>query len=210
MTKVLVADDHPVVREGLATILKDEPEFETVDEASDGLEVMQKIRNKPYDVLVLDLSMPHMDGLETINKIKTEFPKLAILVLSTNPEEFFGMRTLKLGASGYLSKECAPEELVSAVRLVKDGQIYLSQRLAQLLAKSYTGQLQGPGGIDLSDREYQVMTMIAKGKSVKQIAVELSLSAKTVSAHRTHILRKLHLENNAQIVSLAFQNKLPH
>jgi two-component system, NarL family, invasion response regulator UvrY len=208
MIRILIADDHPVVRRGLMDILKEAHDIETVSQASDGLEVMERIRQEEHDVLLLDLSMPHLDGLEAISRIKAEKPEIAILILSMNPEEVFGMRALKLGASGYLSKESAPEQLITAIRRVASGKIFVSQALGEMLALNVSkGSPQLPHEM-LSDREYQVMTMIAKGKSLKLIASELSLSVKTVSTHRTHILRKLKLENNAQIVTYCLQNKL--
>ena len=208
MIKVLIADDHPVVRRGLKTILRDAPEITAEDEASDGLEVMGLIRKEEYDVLLLDLSMPNLDGLEAISRIKAEKPELSILVLSMNPEEVFGMRALKLGASGYLSKDSAPEQLITAIRRVAAGKIFVSQTLGEMLALNVSkGSPQLPHEM-LSEREYQVMIMIAKGKSLKQIAIELSLSVKTISTHRAHILRKMKLENNAQIVTYSIQNKL--
>lgn len=208
MIKVLIADDHPVVRKGLKTILKDAPEIKADDEASDGLQVMELIRKEEYDVLLLDLSMPNLDGLEAISRIKAEKPELAILVISMNPEEVFGMRALKLGASGYLSKDSAPEQLITAIRRVAAGKVFVSPTLAEMLALNVSkGSPQLPHEM-LSDREYQVMIMMAKGKSLKQIALELSLSVKTVSTHRSHILQKLKLENNAQIVTYSLQNKL--
>jgi DNA-binding NarL/FixJ family response regulator len=152
--------------------------------------------------------MPHLDGLEAISRIKSERPEIAILVLSMNPEEIFGMRALKLGASGYLSKESAPEQLIAAIRRVASGKIFVSEALGEMLAMNASkGSPQLPHEM-LSDREYQVMIMIAKGKSLKQIGIELSLSVKTVSTHRTHILRKMQLENNAQIVTYCLQNKM--
>jgi two-component system, NarL family, invasion response regulator UvrY len=208
MIKVLIADDHPVVRKGLKTILKEAPEIKAEDEASDGLEVMNLIRKEEYDVLLLDLSMPNLDGLEAISRIKAEKPELSILVISMNPEEVFGMRALKLGASGYLSKDSAPEQLITAIRRVAAGKIFVSQTLGEMLALNISkGSPQLPHEM-LSDREYQIMIMISKGKSLKQIASELSLSVKTISTHRTHILQKLKLENNAQIVSYSLHNKL--
>jgi two-component system invasion response regulator UvrY len=208
MIKVLIADDHPVVRKGLKTILRDAPEIKADDEASDGLEVMDCIRKEEYDVLLLDLSMPNLDGLEAIGRIKAEKPELAILVISMNPEEIFGMRALKLGASGYLSKDSAPEQLITAIRRVAAGKVFISQTLAEMLALNVSkGSPQLPHEM-LSDREYQIMIMLAKGKSLKQIGSELSLSVKTVSTHRTHILQKLKMENNAQIVTYSLQNKL--
>jgi len=208
MIRVLIADDHPVVRRGLKTILKDASDIKVEGEAGDGLEVMEMIRKDDYDVVVMDITMPRLDGIEAISRIKSEKPEIAVLVLSMNPEEVFGMRALKLGASGYLSKDSAPEQLISAIRRVASGRVYISPILAESLALNVSkGSPKLPHEL-LSDREYQIMMMLAKGKSLKEIAAELSLSVKTVSTHRTHILEKLKMENNAQIVTYALQNKL--
>jgi two-component system, NarL family, invasion response regulator UvrY len=208
MISVIIADDHPIVRKGLKTILKDVPDIKVEDEASDGLEVMEKIRNADFDVLVLDLSMPKLDGLETIRRIKSEKPDMAILVLSMNPEEVFGIRALNLGASGYLSKDIALEQLIQAIRRVASGKVYISQLLAESIAQNVSRGSPKLPHEHLSDREYQIMLMIAQGKSLKAIGVELSVSVKTVSTHRTHILQKMGMENNAQIVTYALQNSL--
>jgi DNA-binding NarL/FixJ family response regulator len=208
MIHVLIADDHPIVRKGLKTILKDVQDIKVEDEACDGEEVMEKIRNAEYDVLVLDLSMPKLDGLETIRRIKAERPDMAILVLSMNSEEVFGIRALNLGASGYLSKDVALEQLIQAIRRVASGKVFISQVLAESIAQNVSrGSPKLPHEL-LSDREYQIMLMIAKGKSLKTIGSELSVSVKTVSTHRSHILQKMGLENNAQIVTYALQNGL--
>ncbi|MBN1396993.1 MAG: response regulator transcription factor [Bacteroidetes bacterium] len=208
MISVLIADDHPIVRKGLKTILKDVPDIKVEDEASDGLEVMEKIRKADFDVLVLDLSMPKLDGLETIRRIKSEKPDMAILVLSMNPEEVFGIRALNLGASGYLSKDIALEQLIQAIRRVASGKVYISQLLAESIAQNVSRGSPKLPHEHLSDREYQIMLMIAQGKSLKAIGVELSVSVKTVSTHRTHILQKMGMDNNAQIVTYALQNSL--
>lgn len=208
MIRVLIADDHPVVRRGLKTILKDATDIKVEGEAGDGLEVMDKIRDEDYDVVVMDITMPKLDGIEAISRIKAEKPDTAILVLGMNPEEVFGMRALKLGASGYLSKDSAPEQLISAIRKVASGRVYISQVLAESLAMSVSkGSPKLPHEL-LSDREYQIMIMIAQGRALKEIAAELSLSVKTVSTHRTHILEKLKMDNNAQIVTYVLQNRL--
>jgi len=208
MISVLIADDHPIVRKGLKTILKDVPDIKVEDEASDGLEVMEKIRKADFDVLVLDLSMPKLDGLETIRRIKSEKPDMAILVLSMNPEEVFGIRALNLGASGYLSKDIALEQLIQAIRRVASGKVYISQLLAESIAQNVSRGSPKLPHEHLSDREYQIMLMIAQGKSLKAIGIELSVSVKTVSTHRTHILQKMGMDNNAQIVTYALQNSL--
>ncbi|MFH0990120.1 MAG: response regulator transcription factor [bacterium] len=208
MIRVLIADDHPVVRKGLKTILKDATDIKIEGEAADGLEVMDKVRTEDYDVIVMDITMPRLDGIETIARIKAERPEVAILVLSMNPEEVFGMRALKLGASGYLSKDSAPEQLIGAIRRVASGRVFISPELAESVAMSVSkGSPKLPHEL-LSDREYQIMLMLAKGKALKEIASELSLSVKTVSTHRSHILAKLNMVNNAQIVTYVLQNRL--
>jgi DNA-binding NarL/FixJ family response regulator len=208
MIKVLIADDHPVVRRGLKNILKEASDIEVAGEAGDGLEVLEKVRGEEYDVLILDLTMPKLDGLETIGRLKSEQPDLGILVLSMNPEEVFGMRALRLGASGYLSKDSAPEQLITAIRRIAAGKVYVSEGLAESLALNVSKGSPKMPHETLSDREYQIMLMLARGRSLKEIAAELSLSVKTVSTHRTHILEKLNMENNAQIVTYALHNKL--
>jgi DNA-binding NarL/FixJ family response regulator len=208
MIRVLIADDHPVVRKGLKIILKDVQDIKVEDEAGDGAEVMEKIRSTDFDVLVLDLSMPKLDGLEAIKRIKAEKPEMAILILSMNPEEVFGIRSLNLGASGYLSKDIAPEQLIHAIRRVASGKVFISQMLAESIAQNVSRGSPKLPHEHLSDREYQIMIMIAKGKSLKAIGTELSVSVKTISTHRTHILQKMKLENNAQIVTYALQNGL--
>ncbi|MCU0452446.1 MAG: response regulator transcription factor [Bacteroidetes bacterium] len=208
MIKVLIADDHPVVRRGLKNILKEASDIEVAGEAGDGLEVLEKVRGEEFDVLILDLTMPKLDGLETIGRLKSEQPDLGILVLSMNPEEVFGMRALRLGASGYLSKDSAPEQLITAIRRIAAGKVYVSEGLAESLALNVSKGSPKMPHETLSDREYQIMLMLARGRSLKEIAAELSLSVKTVSTHRTHILEKLNMENNAQIVTYALHNKL--
>jgi two-component system, NarL family, invasion response regulator UvrY len=208
MIRVLIADDHPIVRKGLKTILKDVSDIKVVDEACDGVEVMEKIRSIEIDVLVLDLSMPKLDGLEAIKRIKSEKPEIEILVLSMNSEEVFGIRALNLGASGYLSKDIALEQLILAIRRVASGKVFISQVLAESIAQNVSRGSPKLPHEHLSDREYQIMLMIAKGKSLKAIGVELSVSVKTISTHRSHILQKMKMENNAQIVTYALQNGL--
>ena len=182
MIKILIADDHPVVRRGLKNILKEASDIEVAGEAG--------------------------DGLETIGRLKSEQPDLGILVLSMNPEEVFGMRALRLGASGYLSKDSAPEQLITAIRRIAAGKVYVSEGLAESLALNVSKGSPKMPHETLSDREYQIMLMLARGRSLKEIAAELSLSVKTVSTHRTHILEKLNMDNNAQIVTYALHNKL--
>lgn len=208
MINVLIADDHPVVRRGLKNILSSASDIMVKGEASNGKELLEYLKVEDVDVILLDITMPQMDGLEAIGRIKTEYPEVAVLVLSMNPEEIFGLRALKLGASGYLNKDSAPEQLVSAIHRVASGKVFVSPLLADTLA---THMSKGTASLPherLSNREYQVMIMIARGESLKQIANELSLSVKTISTHRFNILQKMKLENNAQIVSYALQNGL--
>lgn len=208
MINVLIADDHPVVRRGLKNILSSASDIAVKGEASNGKELLEYLKVEDVDVILLDITMPQMDGLEAIGRIKTEYPEVAVLVLSMNPEEIFGLRALKLGASGYLNKDSAPEQLVSAIHRVASGKVFVSPLLADTLA---THMSKGTASLPherLSNREYQVMIMIARGESLKQIANELSLSVKTISTHRFNILQKMKLENNAQIVSYALQNGL--
>ena len=208
MINVIIADDHPVVRKGLKTILSTASDITVKTEAANGKEVLSLLREGEYDVVVLDITMPEMDGLETIGKIKTEQAEVAVLVLSMNPEEIFGMRALKLGASGYLSKDSAPEQLITAIRRVASGKVFLSPAMAESIASHVSKGIATLPHENLSNREYQVMIMIAQGKSLKEIGNDLSLSVKTVSTHRTNILNKMKLENNAQLVTYALQNHL--
>ncbi len=208
MIHVLIADDHPVVRRGLKDILAGASDIQVKGEASNGKQLLSLMGEQEFDVVLLDITMPEMDGLEAIGRIKAEHPDVAVLVLSMNPEEIFGLRALKLGASGYLNKDSAPEQLVNAVRKVSSGKVFVSPLLADALASHVSKGTASLPHEQLSNREYQVMIMIAKGKSLKQIANELSLSVKTIGTHRFNILRKMKFENNAQIVTYALQNGL--
>jgi DNA-binding NarL/FixJ family response regulator len=208
MIRVLVADDHPIVREGLRQILSDTDDILVVDEADSGQAVLNYTSRKNYDVILLDISMPGRDGLEVLRELKQQKPKLPILILSMYPEEHYAVRVLRGGASGYLTKSSAPDELITAIRKVAAGRKYISTTLAERLTYELDRDADKPVHEILSDREYQVMHMIATGKSVKDIADELSLSVKTVSTYRTRILGKMNMKNNAEIVLYAVQNKL--
>ncbi len=208
MIRVLVADDHPIVREGLRQILSDTDDILVVDEADSGQAVLNFTSRKNYDVILLDISMPGRDGLEVLRELKQQKPKLPILILSMYPEEHYAVRVLRGGASGYLTKSSAPDELITAIRKVAAGRKYISTTLAERLTYELDRDADKPVHEILSDREYQVMHMIATGKSVKDIAEELNLSVKTVSTYRTRILGKMNMKNNAEIVLYAVQNKL--
>ena len=208
MTKVLIVDDHPVVREGLRQILKETPDISVTAEASNGQEALSKAMENDVDVILLDLSMPGRNGLDVLSLLKNVKPNLQILILSTYPEQQYAVRALKAGAAGYLTKESAPEELITAIRKVSHSGKYISSSLAEKLA--FDLENGGPKPLDaaLSDREYHVMCMIASGKTVKEIAGELNLSIKTISTYRTRILEKMNLKNNAEIARYAIKQDL--
>ncbi len=208
MIKILIADDHAVVRRGLKQILSEGSDMVVVEEASNGNEVLQSIRKQDFDVIVLDISMPDRSGLDVLMELKHMRPKLPVLLLSMYPEEQFAVRVLKAGAAGYMTKESAPDELVRAIRKVLGGGKYVSPSLAERLAYDLETDVGRPRHETLSDREFQVMCMIASGKTVTEIAKELSLSVKTISTYRTRILGKMSMKNNAELIHYAIQNRM--
>ncbi len=207
MIRILVADDHPIVRKGLKQIIEETSDIIVEDEAGDGYEVLEKIQKNNFDIVLLDISMPGKNGLDVLKQIKTIKSNLHVLILSMHPEEQYAIRVLKAGASGYLTKESAPEELVKAIRKVANRGKYVSSSLAEKLVFDLsTGNKMAHE--TLSDREFQVMCMIASGKTVSEVADELSLSVKTVSTYRARILDKMRLKNNAELTRYAFENNL--
>ena len=208
MLRVLIADDHEIVRKGLGKVLVETLQPIKVDEAGNGQEALSKILRSGYDLVVLDLKMPGKSGLDVLKEIKQHRPKLPVLILSMHPEEQFAIRAIRAGAAGYLTKECAEDELVLAIRKALKGERYISGSLAQILAGELDSDSEKPLHEVLSDREYQVMLMIASGKPVGAIAEELCLSVKTISSYRTNILLKTRMKNNAEITHYAIQNKL--
>lgn len=206
--RILLADDHAVVRHGLKQILSESFPSAVCDEASSGEQALELVQANNPSVVVLDMSLPDQSGLEVLRSIHRSHPKLPVVVLSAHPEEQFAVRTLKAGASGYLNKESAPEELVKAIRSAVRGGRYVSPRLAEKLAFDLQFVSARPVHETLSDREYQVMVMIAGGISLKEIANRLSVSIKTVSTYRSRVLEKLHLKSNAELVRYALQNRL--
>jgi DNA-binding NarL/FixJ family response regulator len=208
MINILIADDHTIVRKGLKQILAETPDMVVADEASNGYEVLEKVKKNDFDVLLLDISMPGKSGLDILKELKAEKPKLPVLVLSMYPEEQYAIRVLRAGASGYLTKESAPEELVVAMRKVAQGKKYVSPSLAEKLAFDLEMDTTKPPHEMLSDREYQVLCMIASGKTVGEIAENLLLSAKTISTYRARILEKMKMKNNAELTHYAIQNRL--
>ncbi|HUT59254.1 MAG TPA: response regulator transcription factor [Phycisphaerae bacterium] len=208
MIRVLIADDHAVVRQGLKQILGDTPEMLVAGEATNGQEVLDKVRAETWDVVILDISMPDRSGLDILKQLRSERPKLPVLVLSMYSEDQYAMRVLKAGASGYLTKNSAAGDLVKAIRKVVTGGRYVSPLLAEKLAFEIGADSSKLPHETLSDREFQVLRLIAAGKSVKEIAAELYLSVKTVSTYRERILQKMKLRTNAQLMHYAIQNNL--
>jgi DNA-binding NarL/FixJ family response regulator len=208
MLKILVADDHEVVRKGLMKVLAEGLQPIKVEEARNGQEAVNKVWKSEYDLVVLDIKMPGKNGLDALKEIKQHRPKLPVVILSMHPEEQFAIRTMRAGASGYLTKECAGDELVLAIRKALKGEKYISGSLAQILAGELDSDSEKPLHEILSDREYQVLLMIASGKPVGAIAKELCLSVKTISSYRANILLKTRMKNNAEITHYAIQNKL--
>ena len=208
MIRVLIADDHAIVREGLKQILSDVPDMMVVDEAVDGEEALRKARTDTWDVLVLDLAMPGRNGFDILERLKHERPQQPVLVLSMHAEEMYAVRVLKAGASGYMTKESTPHELVNAIRKVLSGGKYVSESLAETLALRLDTSTVGPLHDTLSDRELQVLCMIASGKTVTEVAGELSLSVKTVSTYRARIREKLNFKNSAEAIRYAVDHHL--
>ncbi len=208
MIKVLIADDHDIFREGLKKIIEDTPDIKVTGEASDGFEAIKLIRKNIYDVIILDISMPGKSGLEVISQIKTIDKKIPVLVLSMYSEDQYALRILKIGASGYLTKECACNDIICAIRKIAGGRKYISMNIAEKLADDVLEDFHSYLHEKLSNREFQVLQMIASGKTISEIADELSLSVKTISTNRTRILDKMHLHNNAQIISYALKQGL--
>lgn len=208
LTRILIADDHAVTRCGLKEILAEEFPHAEFAEAEDGPHTLRLISKQKWDILVLDITMPGMSGLEVLKNIKNLRPNLPVLVLSMHPEDQYGIRTLKAGASGYLNKEADPDELVAAVRRVLAGQKYVSPALADGMASRLADGYEGLPHEKLSDREYQVMVMLASGKTVSGIAKDLSRSVKTITTHRAHILEKMKMKANADLTRYGMVNKL--
>ncbi len=206
--RILIADDHTILREGIKQILTERGNAFEVDEASDGHEALKKINSNNYDLLILDISMPGLNGLDALKQIKYSHPELPVLILSMYPEKQYAIRVLKAGASGYLAKDSAPEMLFKAIEKILSGGKFISETLAERLAvELVSGGGKAPHE-KLSDREYQVFNMIASGMTISEIAENLSLSVKTVSTYRSRILEKMGLRNNAEIIHYAIKNNL--
>ena len=206
--KILIVDDHPVVRKGLTQILYEEPDVEIAAEAKTAAESLAMVREKEWDVVVLDITLPDRSGLEALKDIKALRPHLPVLILSMHPEDQYALRVLKAGAAGYVNKDSASEELVKAVRKVVGGGRYVSTFMAEKLATVVGGDYERPPHESLSDREFQVMCMLASGRRLKEVAEELCLSVKTVSTYRARVLEKMGMESNAELTYYAVKNGL--
>jgi two-component system invasion response regulator UvrY len=203
MIRVLITDDHPVVRRGIRQILEDDDKISLIHEASDGRELIEKLMDQVYDVILLDISLPGRSGLDMILQIKKIQQNAAILILSIHSEEMYAIKALKAGAAGYLTKTSAPEELISAINKVSKGERYISVSLADSLAESLISYSKMPLHQLLSSRELEVLQLLAEGKKVVQIASELSLSPKTISTYRERLLEKLKLHTTAELIRYA-------
>ena len=206
--KVLITDDHPIVRKGLKQILDDCPGIKVIYEASNGHALLNELIKQKVDVILLDISMPERNGLSLLKEIKNIKPKVAVLMLSIHPEEQYALRSLKLGASGYLTKSSTPDELIIAIRKVAIGKKYITTTLAEKIAHDIGSASDKPVHEILSDRELEVMCMLARGKSNQNIAVELSLSPKTISTYRERIMDKMNLKSTAEIIRYAIKENL--
>ena len=206
--RILIADDHPIVREGYKKILMSQPDMDVTGEAGNGQEVLDLIQKKDFDLILLDISMPGRSGLEILKELKSQKPQMPVMILSIYPEEQYAVRAFRDGASGYLTKASTPKELISAIRKVSQGGRYVTEALAEKLTYFLHGDVDKAPHEKLSDREYQVMLLIASGKTVTQAAEELCLSVKTISTYRRHILEKMQFSTNAEITMYAIQNKL--
>lgn len=208
MIKVFIVDDHEIIRQGLKMILKEADDLVVVGEAQDGIEALKNIKVTECDVLLLDMNMPGRSGIDLLSDIKAQKPKIHILVLSIHPEEKFALRTLKAGASGYLCKDTALEELVIAIRRIYSKGRYISNTLAEQLAFEIMPKTESPSHAQLSSREHEILIKIASGQKVKDIAKELELSISTVFTYRLRIFEKLKIRNNVELTHYAIDNKL--
>jgi two-component system, NarL family, invasion response regulator UvrY len=206
--RIVIADDHPVVRRGLKAIVEDALRPADVDEACNAAELLTLVRKREPDVVLLDIAMPGRSGLEALKELRQEHPKVPMLVLSVHSEDQFAVRSIRAGASGYLTKDRAPEELVDAIRTVLAGRRYLTPSVAERLASAVETDAKGPPHENLSDREFHVLRMLAAGKTNGEVADELALSPKTVSTYRTRTLRKMGMRTNAELTQYAVRHGL--
>ena len=206
--RVLVADDHAIVRRGVREILEEAPLGLTVNEAGSAAETLKAVRDNTYDIILLDISFPDGSGLDVLRQIRAHSPQTRVLLLSMYPEEQYAQRALRSGASGYLTKDSAPSELVIAIQKISAGGKYITQALAEHLAEEIGDEVEKAPHETLSDREFQVLTHLGAGKSIHEIAAEFSLSPKTVSTYRSRLLKKLNLKTTADIIHYVIENQL--
>jgi two-component system, NarL family, invasion response regulator UvrY len=207
MIRVMLADDHKIVREGLRMMLEQTDDIRVTAEAEDGGSALLKLQTNEFDVVVLDIAMPGLNGIEVLRQIKADHPSVYVIMLSTYPEKQYAVRSLKAGASGYLTKNTATEELITAIRRAAQGRKYLSLELAEKIADNFDNSTKAPHEL-LSDREYEVMVMLGKGNSVSVTAEKMSLSVPTVNTYRSRILRKLNLVSNSELIHYTIENHL--
>ncbi|HEX9740918.1 MAG TPA: response regulator transcription factor [Ignavibacteriaceae bacterium] len=208
MIRIFITDDHSLIREGLKKIINDEKDISIIGEAGNAKDTMSFVLSKNIDILILDLNLPDKNGLDLLKELKSLKPELKILILSMHPEDRFAMRVLRAGAAGYITKESVGEELVRAIRKVYNGGKYVSESLAEMLAIEIQGGGDKPIHEILSDREFQVLQMIASGKTLAEISEALSLAVTTISTYRARVLEKLNLHSNAELIHYAITNKL--
>ena len=206
--RVLIADDHAIVRQGFKQIFSETEDLQVAGEADDGVDALQLARENAWDVFLLDISMPNRNGIDTLKQLKREFPRLPVLILSMHPEEQYALRALKAGASGYLTKQSAPDQLVTAIRQVAGGRKYVSPGVAQQLVDAIADDTEKLPHERITDREYQVLVLIAKGKPLTQIADELNLGVATVSTYRARLLDKMGLKSTAELIHYGLRHGL--
>ena len=205
---ILITDDHPLIRKGIRQILSDSPEISAVFEADNSFDVFKILESSRIDVLILDISLPGKDGMEILKDVKIYYPDLPVLMLSIQPEDQYALRAFKYGASGCLNKASAPEELMEALKKIKSGNRYINDAVSEILLNDLTGKNPDCPHLNLSEREFQVMIMLASGLSISAISEKLSLSIKTVSTYRTRLMAKMNLHTNAQLVYYAVKHNL--
>jgi DNA-binding NarL/FixJ family response regulator len=208
MIRVLIANDHVIIRKGLKQILMEEPPMFAVGEAGNGQEVFDKLKTKRWDVIVLDVSLPDRSVLEVLKRIKVDHPRLPVVVFAMDAGEHYAMRVLRAGASGYLTRDTEPDQLITAIQKVARGERYVSPSFAEKLAFNMVTDSDRPPHELLSDREFQILCMIASGQTITEIAAQLYLSVKTVSTHRSRILEKMKMKNNAELIIYSIRTGL--
>jgi two-component system, NarL family, invasion response regulator UvrY len=206
--RILIVDDHPIVRQGLRQTLADAADVGEIGEAADGPQAIDLVRQSNWDAVVLDIGLPGRGGIEILKDIKRERPRLPVLILSMHPEDQYAVRALRAGAAGYMTKETATEKLLEAIRKITTGGRFISEELGERLALELTIEVPGSPHASLSDREFEVLRLIGSGLSVGDIADRLSLSVKTVSTYRARVLEKMRMKNNAELMQYALTNRL--